>query len=94
MSSVEATSAAGCCTAFINPLSTLSAYRWPTRSVPVKYSAITAAVPAAATLSHTSIVRRLSHRSLSAPAKTLSATYGAYEQIESIAVLSADPVSR
>ena len=67
-------------------------YKCHSVSVSVRYSTNTATVISAARRSHTSIVFFLSNRSVIAPAKMLMMTYGAYVQMVSVAVLSAEPV--
>ena len=73
-SSVAATSLAGCCTVFIRPLTAFRRYICQGASCPVFSRASTPTVLMAASRSHMSMVRFLSQRSLSAPAKMLMST--------------------
>ena len=76
----------------MSPLIALSTYICHGCSASARNSNSTTIVHSAALRSHASIVRRLSQRSLSAPANMLITTYGAYEHIDSIAVSSAEPL--
>ena len=73
-SSVAATSLAGCCTVFIRPLSAFRIYMCQGKSRSAFNSPSTISVQTAAHRSQQSMVRFLSQRSLSAPAKTLIST--------------------
>ena len=77
VSSVTATSEAGCCTVFISPLIALMPYRCQMRRLPVFSSKSTPNVVNAASASHTSSVFFLFQRSESVPANMLIPTYGA-----------------
>ena len=90
---MTATSEAGDWIEFIKPFRALRMYRCHTARLSVFSSIRVMTVQTAAKLSQISMIAFLFHLSLTAPAKMLIKTYGAYEHTVSSEVVSAEPLS-